>query len=45
MDFTMRKGIRSKIHDKKFVLEDVNEMIDLMKAGKVHEGRMMMQFF
>ena len=41
----MRKEIRPKIHGRKFVLEDVNEMIDLMKAGKVDEGRMMMQFF
>lgn len=45
MDFTRRKGIRPKIQERKFALEDINEMIDLMKAGKVDEGRMMIQFF
>lgn len=45
LDFTMRKGIRSKIHSRKFVLKDVNEIIDLIKAGKVDEGRMIIQFF
>ncbi|CBF90199.1 hypothetical protein AN0100.2 [Aspergillus nidulans FGSC A4] len=29
----------------KFRLEDINEMIDLMKAGKVEKGRMVAQFF
>ena len=45
LDFTIRKGIRPRIHSRKFALEDINEMIDLMKAGKVEDGRMMVEFF
>lgn len=45
MDFTIRKGIRPKINSRKFALEDVNEMLDLMRDRKVDEGRMMIQFF
>ncbi|SPN96485.1 uncharacterized protein DNG_00013 [Cephalotrichum gorgonifer] len=45
LDFTVRKDIRPRINSRKFVLEDINEMIDLMKAGKVDEGRMMIEFF
>ena len=45
LDFTIRKGIRPRIHSRKFALEDINEMIDLMKAGRVEDGRMMVEFF
>jgi propanol-preferring alcohol dehydrogenase len=45
LEFSLRKGIYPKINPRKFQLEDINEMMDLMKAGKVHEGRMTVQFF
>ena len=41
----MKKNIRPKINDRKFVLEDINEMIALMKAGEVDKGRMLVEFF
>ena len=44
LDFTLRKNLVPKIHPKKFKLEDINEMIALMKEGKVDEGRMVIQF-
>jgi len=40
----LRKNLVPKIHPKKFKLEDINEMIALMKEGKVDEGRMVIQF-
>jgi propanol-preferring alcohol dehydrogenase len=45
LEFSLRKGIYPKINPRKFQLEDINEMMDLMKAGRVHEGRMTVQFF
>lgn len=45
LEFSLRKGIYPKINPRNFQLEDINEMIDLMKDGKVHEGRMTVQFF
>ena len=45
LDFTLRKGIVPKINSRKFGLEDINEMIDIMKTGEVDKGRMMVQFF
>lgn len=45
LEFSLRKGIYPKIHPRKFQLEDINEMMALMQAGKVHEGRMTVQFF
>ncbi|KAJ5099546.1 hypothetical protein N7532_006547 [Penicillium argentinense] len=45
LDFCHRKGIYPKVHPRKFQLEDINEMMDLMKAGKVDDGRMAVQFF
>ena len=40
----MRKGILPRLNPRKFKLEDLNEMIELMKAGKVEEGRMVVYF-
>ncbi|KAF5024620.1 hypothetical protein F66182_3383 [Fusarium sp. NRRL 66182] len=34
LDFITRKGLLPKINPRKFVLEDLNEMIDLMRANK-----------
>ncbi|PKS08732.1 hypothetical protein jhhlp_004785 [Lomentospora prolificans] len=45
IDYSMKKNIRPKINDRKFVLEDINEMIALMKAGEVDKGRMLVEFF
>jgi propanol-preferring alcohol dehydrogenase len=45
LEFSLRKGIYPKINPRKFQLEEINEMIALMEAGKVHEGRMTVQFF
>ncbi|KAJ5995258.1 hypothetical protein N7481_002235 [Penicillium waksmanii] len=45
VDFCQRKGIYPKVNPRKFQLEDINEMIDLMSAGKVEDGRMVIQFF
>ncbi|KAJ5741359.1 hypothetical protein N7533_010768 [Penicillium manginii] len=44
VEFSQRKGIYPKVNPRKFQLEDINEMIDLMGAGKVEEGRMVIQF-
>jgi len=45
IDFSLKKGIRPKINERKFVLEDINEMIALMAAGEVDKGRMLVEFF
>jgi len=44
LEFTLSRKLYSKIHPRKFVLEDLNEMIDLMKAGVVENGRMVISF-
>ncbi|KAF9892611.1 hypothetical protein FE257_001013 [Aspergillus nanangensis] len=45
VDFSVRKGIMPEIHPRKFKLEDINEMMQLMEQGQVQEGRMVVQFF
>ncbi|KAH0835369.1 hypothetical protein AYO21_01584 [Fonsecaea monophora] len=45
LDFTLRKHITPLVNERRFQLEDLNEMIDLMKAGKVEAGRMVVDFF
>jgi hypothetical protein len=45
LDFTVRKSIYPKVNPRKFSLEDLSEMVDSMKAGKLDEGRMVVQFF
>lgn len=45
LEFSLRKGIYPKINPRKFQLEDINDMMAMMQAGKVHEGRMTVQFF
>jgi propanol-preferring alcohol dehydrogenase len=44
LDFTLSRNLLPKIHPRQFKLEDLNEMIDLMKAGKVENGRMVVSF-
>lgn len=44
LDFVVRKGLYPKINPRKFQLEDINEMIELMRAGKVEDGRMVVEF-
>lgn len=44
VDFTMRQSLYPKVNPRKFQLEDINEMIDLMRAGKIEEGRMVVEF-
>ncbi|KAL6229373.1 hypothetical protein BDW75DRAFT_245788 [Aspergillus navahoensis] len=45
LEFSLRKNILPKVHPRKFELEDINEMMELMQAGKVQDGRMIVQFF
>ncbi len=44
LDFVLRRGLYPRINPRKFQLEDINEMVELMKAGKVDEGRMIVEF-
>jgi propanol-preferring alcohol dehydrogenase len=44
IDYALRNKLFPKIHPRKFKLEDINEMIDLMKAGNIEEGRMVIHF-
>lgn len=44
MDFSLRKKILPRINPRKFRLEEVNEMIALMEANQVHDGRMVVGF-
>lgn len=45
VEFSHRKGIFPRVNPRKFQLEDINEMLDLMRAGKVEDGRMAIRFF
>jgi propanol-preferring alcohol dehydrogenase len=45
LEFCQRKNIFPKVNPRKFQLEDINEMVALMKDGKVQDGRMVIQFF
>ncbi|KAH8805330.1 chaperonin 10-like protein [Xylogone sp. PMI_703] len=45
LDFTLRKKILPKVHPRKFALEDLNEMVELMEAGEIEKGRMVVEFF
>lgn len=44
LEFCHRKRIFPKVNPRKFQLEDLNEMMELMRAGKVEDGRMVIQF-
>ncbi|KAL4861005.1 hypothetical protein BDV12DRAFT_204458 [Aspergillus spectabilis] len=44
LEFYLRNGILPKVNPRKFKLEDINEMIDLMNAGQVQNGRMVIEF-
>lgn len=45
VEFSTRKSIIPKIHPKKFRLEDINEMLDLVYSGKIEDGYMVVEFF
>lgn len=42
--FSHEKGIYPRIHPREFQLEDINEMMALLKAGNVQDGRMAIRF-
>jgi Zn-dependent alcohol dehydrogenases len=44
LEFCQRKQIFPKVNTRKFKLEDINEMIELMENGKVQDGRMVIHF-
>lgn len=44
IDYSLRKKILPQVNPRRFKLEDINEMVELMKAGKVEEGRMVVEF-
>jgi propanol-preferring alcohol dehydrogenase len=45
IEFSIRKNIFPEVNPRKFRLEDINDMISLMKEGMVQDGRMVVQFF
>lgn len=45
LEFVTRNGIYPKINPRKFKLEEINEMVQLMRENKVEEGRMVVEFF
>lgn len=44
LDFVLRKGLQPTINPRKFGLDDLPEMVQMIRAGKVSEGRMVVQF-
>ncbi|KAJ5924922.1 hypothetical protein N7454_007561 [Penicillium verhagenii] len=44
LDFSLRQGILPSVNKREFKLEDLDEMISLMREGKVAEGRMVVRF-
>jgi D-arabinose 1-dehydrogenase-like Zn-dependent alcohol dehydrogenase len=44
LDFSLRQGILPSVNKREFKLEELNEMIALMREGKVAEGRMVVRF-
>jgi hypothetical protein len=44
LEFSLCKGILLKVHQRKFKLEDIIEVINLMNAGQVQDGRMVLEF-
>lgn len=44
MDFSLRKKILPRVNPRKFRLEEINEMIALMEANQVQDGRMVIEF-
>jgi propanol-preferring alcohol dehydrogenase len=44
LDFSLRKDILPTVNQRQFKLEDLNEMVALMREGKVAEGRMVIRF-
>jgi len=44
LDFSLRRNILPNVNDRLFKLEDINEMVALMKKGEVAKGRMIVQF-
>lgn len=44
LDFALRKGLQPTINPRKFRLDDLPEMVELIRAGQVSEGRMVVHF-
>lgn len=44
LDFSLRKKILPRVNPRKFRLEEINEMIALMEANQVQDGRMVIEF-
>ncbi|KAJ5913240.1 hypothetical protein N7504_002123 [Penicillium tannophilum] len=44
MAFSHKNGVWPRINPREFQLEDINEMIALLKAGNVQDGRMAIRF-
>ncbi|KAL3474448.1 chaperonin 10-like protein [Aspergillus californicus] len=44
LDFSLRNHILPAVNQRQFRLEDLNEMIALMREGKVADGRMVIRF-
>lgn len=44
LKFSLRKKILPRINPRIFRLEEINEMVALMEAGEVQDGRMVIEF-
>lgn len=44
MAFSHKNGVWPRMNPREFQLEDINEMIALLKAGNVQDGRMAIRF-
>jgi propanol-preferring alcohol dehydrogenase len=44
LEFSLQKDILPTVNQRRFKLEDLNEMVALMREGKVAEGRMVIHF-
>lgn len=44
LEFSLRKKILPRVNPRIFRLEEINEMVTLMEAGQVQDGRMVMEF-
>lgn len=44
LDFSLRRKILPRVNSRIFRLEEINEMVALMEAGQVEEGRMVIEF-
>lgn len=44
LDFSLKNNILPRVNPRVFRLEDINEMVALMQAGHVQDGRMVISF-